>query len=97
MQTFKEVKARKIRMFRDEVKRQRRGGRGNTLSSIRYSCDFVMRGRRRMSVLNCIRLRIHLRKLAKALVLPGPPHWDGDEGGCLGLPTDVAKLILKWV
>ena len=28
---------------------------------------------------------------------PGPPHWDGDEGGCLGLPTDVAKLILKWI
>ncbi|MBV1889128.1 MAG: hypothetical protein KUG67_02670 [Proteobacteria bacterium] len=29
--------------------------------------------------------------------LPGPPQWNGPEGGCLGLPTDVAKLILKWV
>ena len=29
--------------------------------------------------------------------IPGPPHWNGPEGGCLGLPTDIAKLILKWV
>ncbi len=29
--------------------------------------------------------------------LPGPPHWEGAEGGCLGLPKDVAKMILKWL
>ena len=29
--------------------------------------------------------------------LPGPPHWNGPEGGCLGLPTDVAKMILTWL
>ncbi len=29
--------------------------------------------------------------------LPGPAQWIGHEGGCLGLPKDVAKLILKWV
>jgi len=32
-----------------------------------------------------------------ATLLPGPPHWEGAEGGCLGLPKDVAKMILKWL
>jgi len=29
--------------------------------------------------------------------MPGPQHWGGEEGGCLGLPKDVAKMILKWL
>ena len=36
-------------------------------------------------------------KLKRYQLLPGPPQWNGPEGGCLGLPTDVAKLILKWI
>ncbi len=42
-------------------------------------------------------------KLKNAIVnayycaMPGPPHWEGAEGGCLGLPKDVAKMILKWL
>ena len=44
-----------------------------------------------------IRTMKHIIHGVHMKALPGPPHWDGDEGGCLGLPTDVAKLILKWV
>ncbi len=29
--------------------------------------------------------------------LPGPSNWTGHYGGCLGLPKDVTKMILKWV
>ncbi len=38
----------------------------------------------------------YIKRLA-ATLLPGPPHWGGREGGCLGLPKDVAKMILKWL
>jgi len=37
------------------------------------------------------------RKNCISKVLPGPPHWGGAEGGRLGLPKDVAKMILTWL
>jgi len=30
-------------------------------------------------------------------LLPGPPTWTGEEGGSLGLPTEVAKLICDFI
>jgi len=35
-------------------------------------------------------------KRKRFLLLPGPPNWGGAEGGCLGLPTDIAHFILKY-
>lgn len=29
--------------------------------------------------------------------LPGPEAWTQDEGGCCGMPTVCAKMMLKWI
>jgi len=60
-------------------------------STIPFPRKYVELSLRMMPRMKKAVLDLYLRSM------PGPLHWVGTEGGSLGLPTDVSKLILKWI